>query len=245
MKNVRGYFWYKHFNFFYRIYLLYIKHKTFFPKKSYSEWGEDLFISKYFKNVNKGFYVDVGAYHPFFLSNTQLLFKNDWEGINVDINPTSIEIFENARPNDYNINVAISNKNKKYINYYTKNMINILSTTVIDSAKTAFLNNSFSTRKIKCRKLNYIISKTKFKNKKIDFLNIDTEKSEVDVLKSLNFRKYKPKLICIEIHLKNKNHHSLSLKSHPTSLYLKKKKYKRIWNKGYSFIFSRNINKLK
>ena len=242
MKKVRGYFWYRHFNFLYRFYLLYIKHKTFFPKKTYSEWGEDSFILKYFKNLDKGFYVDIGAYHPFFLSNTYLLFKKKWEGINIDINPTSIEIFNDARPNDYNVNAAVSNRNKRYINYYTKNMINLLSTTIISSAKLSFLNNSFNIRRAKCLRLNDIISKTKFKNRKIDFLNIDTEKSEVDVLKSLNFNKYKPKLICIEIHLKDKNHLTLPLKSHPTYLYLKSKKYKIIWRKGYSFIFSPNVS---
>ena len=239
MQNVRGYFWYKNFNFLYKFYLLYIKHKTFLPKKTYSEWGEDLFIIKYFKNLSKGFYVDIGAYHPFFLNNTQLLFQNTWEGINVDINQASIEIFNKARPNDCNFNVAISNKNKKYINYYTKNMINMLSTTMIDSAKTAFLNNSYIKRKVKCNKLDDIISKTKFKNRKIDFLNIDTEKSEVDVLKSLDFNKYKPKLICIEIHLTRKNKKRMPLKKHATYQYLNKKKYKLVWNRGYSFIFSR------
>ena len=241
MKKVRGYFWHKYFNFLYRLYLLYIKHKILFPKKTYSEWGEDLFILKHFKKLNKGFYIDVGAYHPFFLSNTQLLFKKKWEGINIDINPTSIEIFNNARPNDYNINAAVSNRNKKYINYYTKNIINLLSTTIIDAAKMSFLNNSFNIRKAKCCSLNNIISKTKFKNRRIDFLNIDTEKSEVDVLKSLNFGKHKPKLICVEIHLKDKNHLPLPLKTHPTYLYLKSKKYKMVWNKGYSFIFSPNV----
>ena len=242
MKKIRGYFWHRHFNFLYRFYLLYIKHKTLFPKKTYSEWGEDLFILKYFKNLHKGFYIDIGAYHPFFLSNTHSLFRKNWEGINIDINPVSIEIFNDARPNDYNVNAAVSNKNKKYINYYTKNMINLLSTTIISSAKLAFLNNSFTTRRTKCCKLNDIISKTKFKNRKIDFLNIDTEKSEVDVLKSLNFNKYQPKLICIEIHLKDKNHKPLSLKSNPTYLYLKNKKYKIIWRKGYSFIFAPNVS---
>jgi len=237
MKNVRGYFWYKNFNYLYRLYLLYIKHKTIFPKKTYSENGEDLFILKYFKNLNEGFYVDIGAYHPFFMSNTQLLFKKKWKGINIDINPTSIEIFNIARPNDYNINAAVSNKGKKYINYYTKNMINLLSTTLIKTAETAFLNNDFNTYKTRCHKLNDIIYKTKFKNRKIDFLNIDTEKSEVDVLKTLNFNKYKPKLICVEIHLKDKNHRSIPLNNHSTHLYLKSKKYKIVWKKGYSFIY--------
>ena len=138
MKKVRGYFFYKHFNFLYGLYLLYFKHKNFFPKKSYSMLGEDVYTLKYFENLDKGFYVDVGAYHPFFWSNTQLLFQKSWEGINIDINAASIEIFNKARPNDCNINVAVSNKNKKYINYYTKNIINTLSTTIASSAKTSF-----------------------------------------------------------------------------------------------------------
>ena len=240
MKNVRGYFWHRHFNYLYKLYLLYIKHKTILQKKTYSEWGEDLFILKYFKNLDEGFYVDVGAYHPFFLSNTNMLFKKKWKGINIDINPVSIEIFNVARPYDYNVNAAVSNKNKKYINYYTKNIINLLSTTVKNSAKTAFLNNSFTTQKTKCLTLNNIISKSNFKNRKIDFLNIDTEKSEVDVLKSINFKKYKPKLICIEIHLKAKDHKQVPLKTHLTYLYLKKKGYKIVWKKGYSFIFAKD-----
>ncbi len=235
MKNTRGYFFYKNFNFLYRLYLLYIKHKTFYPKNTYSMFGEDLFTKAYFKNINNGFYVDVGAYHPFFWSNTYLLFKKGWRGINIDINPASIEIFNDARPNDYNVNCAVTNKNKKYINYYTKNIINTLSTTVLSAAKTSFLKKNFNIYKAKCLKLNNIISKSKFKNKKIDFLNIDVEKSEVDVLKSLNFYKYKPKLICVEIHLENKN----KLKSHSTYTYLKKKKYKLVWNQGISFIFKK------
>lgn len=241
-KKVRGYFWYNNFKYLYELYLLYIKHKTFFPKKRYSQSGEDLFILKYFNKLGKGFYVDVGAYHPFFLNNTQLLFKKNWEGINIDINPTTIEIFNIARPNDYNINAAASNKNKKYINFYTKNMINLLSTTVKTAAETAFLNNSFSTYKTRCNSLNHIITKTKFKNRKIDFLNIDTEKSEVDVLKSLNFKKYKPKLICVEIHLRDKNHRKIYLKTHPTHKYLKRKKYKIVWKKGYSFIYKPTLS---
>jgi len=101
------------------------------------------------------------------------------------------------------------------------------------------LKGGYNIRKAKCYKLNDIISKTKFKNRRIDFLNIDTEKSEVDVLKSLNFNKYKPKLICVEIHLKNIK----QLKSHQTYLFLKRKKYRIVWYKGFSFIFAPNVKR--
>jgi len=233
-KNVRGYFFYKNFNYLYKLYLLYIKHKIFFLKKTYSMFGEDLFALKFFRNMNNGFYVDVGAYHPFFWNNTQLFFKKNWEGINIDLNPASIEIFNLARPNDYNVNAAVSNRNKKYISYYTKNIINALGTTVKTVAKTSFLKGNYDTRRTKCMKLNNIISKTKFKNRKIDFLNIDTEKNEIEVLKSLNFNKYKPKLICIEIHLKNKK----LLKFHPTYLYLKRNRYEKIGYRRFTYFFA-------
>ena len=232
-KNVRGYFFYKNFNYLYKLYLLYIKHNIFFPKKSYSMLGEDLFISKFFKNINNGFYVDVGAYHPFFWNNTYLLFKKKWEGINIDVNSVSIEIFNSARPNDYNVNCAITNKNKKYVKYYSRNMINALATTVKSAAKTSFLKGNYVTQKVRCSKQNAVIAKTKFKNRKIDFLNIDTEKNEVEVLKSLNFKKYKPKLILVEIHSKNKK----TLISHPTYVYLRKKKYKKIDQRGDTYFF--------
>ena len=56
------------------IYYLYYRPKIFFPKNSYSSFGEDLIINKFFKKKN-GFYVDVGAYHPLEDNNTFLLYK--------------------------------------------------------------------------------------------------------------------------------------------------------------------------
>ena len=63
------------------------------PKKSYSLFQEDLFIKKYFRNKTKGFYIDVGCYHPLDGNNTHLLHAKGWNGINFDINFYSIELF--------------------------------------------------------------------------------------------------------------------------------------------------------
>ena len=64
---------------------IYIKHKYFIKKKSYSMDGEDLFIIDYFKHRKLGFYVDVGCYHPIHRNNTFLLHNKGWHGINIDI----------------------------------------------------------------------------------------------------------------------------------------------------------------
>ena len=52
------------------IHNIYFKHKFFIKKKSYSMDGEDIFLNDYFKDKTKGFYVDVGCYHPIHRNNT-------------------------------------------------------------------------------------------------------------------------------------------------------------------------------
>ena len=61
---------------------IYIKEKYFINKKSYSMDGEDLEIIKHFEGISNGYYVDAGCYHPLRLSNTYLLYKKNWRGIN-------------------------------------------------------------------------------------------------------------------------------------------------------------------
>ena len=85
---------------------IYVKNNYFVKKKSYSMNGEDLFINNYFKD-KIGFYVDVGAYHPLELSNTYLLYKRGWSGINIDINSLSIDYFNFLRPDDINIHIEL------------------------------------------------------------------------------------------------------------------------------------------
>ena len=143
-------------------YNLYVRNLKFFFKNSQSQFGEDKKIVKLFLYDKKGIYLDLGCFHPIRQNNTYLLHKLGWKGINIDLNPLSIELFNLARPNDYNVNAAVSNRNKKYISYYTKNIINTLGTTVKTVAKTSFLKGNYDTRRTKCMKLNNIISKNYF-----------------------------------------------------------------------------------
>ena len=215
------------------IYNLYWKHKSFLPKKQYSCFGEDLFIKDFFENDNEGFYVDVGSYHPFFWNNTYLLYKKNWNGINIDANPLSTELFNIARKDDYNFNFAVTNKKKNKIKLFYRRKMNVLNTTDENFAKRNF-PNGYESREIECLSLNNILEKTRFKNKIVDFLNVDVENTEKDVLESLNFDVYKPRLICIEIHTKNHER----FENNSTFKFLDEKGYKIVWKKEYSYIFS-------
>jgi len=205
-------------------------------------FGEDLFIQDYFKNKPKGYYIDVGCYHPLDGNNTQLLYKNGWSGINFDINYYSIKLFNFLRKRDLNIHSGISRKKNKLTMYYRKE-INMLNTLDEKIAKIHF-RNGYKKKNIQVNTLNFFISKKFKKLNRIDFINIDVEGYELDALKSLNFSTYKPQLICIEIHNIKKMYDTnyKYLKSNNVYNYLIDKNYKVIWKNKYSFIFERKNN---
>ena len=225
------------------LYFTFYRPKIFFPKKSYSVFKEDLFIQKYFKGKPKGFYIDVGCYHPLEGNNTYLLYKNGWAGINFDINNYSIKLFDFLRRRDLNIHCGIS-KQKGRLTMYHRKEINMLNTLDEKIAKIHF-RNGYKKTNVQTNTLNFFISKKFKKLNKIDFINIDVEGYELNVLKSLNFSTYKPQLICIEIHNTKKMYDAnyKYLKSNEVYNYLIKKKYRAIWKNKYSFIFERKYNK--
>ena len=81
--------------------------------KSYSQEGEDIILARIFGKQQNGFYVDVGAHHPYRFSNTYFFYKRGWKGINIDAMPGSMKIFNKYRPRDKNIEAGISDTKKK------------------------------------------------------------------------------------------------------------------------------------
>ena len=99
---------------FFKLYLIYfaLKYKFFTNKKSYSQFGEDIVVQNYFGDFI-GTYVDVGCFHPIKYSNTALLHKKGWKGFNIDLNETSIKLFNVCRKDDVNLVACLSDKNEE------------------------------------------------------------------------------------------------------------------------------------
>jgi hypothetical protein len=76
---------------------------------SHAQQAEDLHIQRYFGTRGHGFYVDIGADHPFQYSNTQLFYSRGWRGINIEPNPDQFVFFPQYRPQDTNLNLAVGN----------------------------------------------------------------------------------------------------------------------------------------
>ena len=225
-------------NSFFKYYFYFIKnYKLIKSSKSFSQEGEDKFLLEYFKDRINGFYIDVGAFHPYRINNTYLLYKKGFRGINIDISATSIDFFDLARPDDVNLNVGASDKFEKKFFFSKKNLSfhNTLSKSLAESdIQTEPFKKKYS---ISCKPLDEIIEKTKFSNRAIDFLNIDAEGYDYQVLLGLNLKKYNPEVICIEISplvdKKNEHYKDTIIYEH-----LIKHGYKLSWKGFNSFIFT-------
>ena len=80
---------------------------------SYSIEGEDRIVrTLLWRKHDKGFYVDVGAHHPFRFSNTYLFYTQGWSGINIDATPGSMKAFNKYRPRDINLEVGVGRGRK-------------------------------------------------------------------------------------------------------------------------------------
>ena len=171
------------------------KRKFKYQKQSYSFNGVDLIVNYIFKNKKEGFYLDIGAQHPISNNNTYILFKRGWKGINIDLDKKNIDLFKIARPDDFNLNYAISDTEKEVdlFFYHDSSPINTLSKKVSNFQKA----NVSQVKKIKTTTLDKVLDEISLQHR-IDYMNIDVEGYEEQVLKGFNINKFKPYVISIE-----------------------------------------------
>lgn len=187
----------------YNIYLyynLYIRHKSYLKRTHYSQWGEDKYINDFFKEKRDGIYLDIGCFHPVMYSNTCLLYRKGWRGINIDINPTSIDLFNIVRPKDTNLCTTINQIKETFKVYYDDpfSPLNNLDKRFHENLKN---KSKRSVKKItvESKSMKEILNISKI-DKCIDFINIDVEGWDYKILKNIDLNQLKPKLISVETH---------------------------------------------
>ncbi|MCD7972296.1 MAG: FkbM family methyltransferase [Candidatus Azobacteroides sp.] len=177
---------------------------NFFPSllyafTSYSQEGEDMVVKSLFENKKgyKGFYVDIGAHHPFRFSNTAYFYKKGWRGINIEPTPGAINIFNRFRKKDINIQGAIGLSDKPLLFYqFNEPALNGFDKRLSESRHHG--DNKYeiiNTTEIAVSKLSTVLDSCLEEGKKIDFLTLDVEGMEMEVLKSNDWFKYKPDYI--------------------------------------------------
>ena len=184
-------------------YVLYkeLKQLHQFSKYSFSQQGEDLIIENIFQylKIEKPVYLDIGAWNPVVDNNTFLFYRKGSRGVLVEPNPYFVEMIRNVRPQDIVVPLAVTVDGRRAeLDYYLvndgKSGWNTFSAE--QAMKLQSQGNTIKTIRMQSIGINDIIKK--YLTKAPDLLSIDIEGMDLAVLKSLDWKSYRPRVICVE-----------------------------------------------
>ncbi len=169
--------------------------KILFSKRQrrqyYSQFGEDAVLGELFgRRKRKGTYIDVGCYHPRKHSNTFMFYKRGWRGILIDIEKSKTIACKLVRPGDVVLHAGVSNISG-FARYYAPKRFSVL--TSLSQRRSDFKPIG----DIECVTLTELLD-THLTHTTIDLLSVDVEGHDLNVLRSLDFSKYRPGVIVIE-----------------------------------------------
>jgi FkbM family methyltransferase len=167
---------------------------------SYSQCGEDLIVSYIFQQLNKSnfTYLDIGAHHPKILSNTYSFYKSGIRGVCVEPDPYLYKIFKEERPEDICLNIGVGVSNKKEADFYIMSEKGINTFSKDEAEKIESQGKYFIEKIIKIPLININEVIEKYFDNGPDFISLDVEGLDFEILKTFNFEKYKPDVFCIE-----------------------------------------------
>jgi FkbM family methyltransferase len=174
-----------------------------YPEHHFSQGGEDITLIQILKGYNllktDGFFVDVGAFHPYSDSNTFTLYTMGWRGINIDARPNSMTAFNKYRPEDINLEIGISKQNSVLDFYYfdDNSTMNSFSKEYLESI--GMMKHVNKVMKVTTSPLKEILQNQPIPADGIDYMNIDAEGLDLEVIHSNDFERFRPKIISVEV----------------------------------------------
>lgn len=168
------------------------------PRECYAQDGEDLILDRLLDGQRMGFFVDVGAHHPLRFSNTFLFYRRGWTGINIDAEPGSMRPFRKHRPRDINVECGVAaSAGKLPYHRFNEPALNTFD------EREAHLKNQppyFLVEKVDVavRRLDDLLNEHLPAGQAIDFLTIDVEGKDREVLMSNDWARYRPRFILAE-----------------------------------------------
>ncbi len=163
---------------------------------SYAQIGEDVLLRRVFPPHYAGFYIDVGANHPVYCSVTKHFYDSGWQGINIEPGTVFADV-ERHRTRDLNLNVAVS-KERSSLTFYEFPNANALSTL---SQEVASMHRDAGQpcveRTVPVRTLTDICEEH-VGERTIDFMSIDVEGRELEVIQGADWTRFRPRVMLVE-----------------------------------------------
>ncbi|WP_158448986.1 FkbM family methyltransferase [Nonlabens marinus] len=170
---------------------------------TFSRTGDDIQLLKLVNFAQPGTYVDVGCWHPIKASNTYRFYARGWKGICIDANPLIKTTFNKYRPNDNFVNCLIGSESSVDMEYFlleeefsSMNTLDyqfLLDHGIQDKIKTIL--------KLPVLSLKSVLDQHLTTSDKLAFFDVDVEGYDLEVLKSNDWLKYRPKVVMVESNL--------------------------------------------
>jgi FkbM family methyltransferase len=163
---------------------------------SYAQNFEDVMLERLFAGQERGFYVDVGAWDPDRLSTTKHFYLRGWRGINIEPIESRFRMFRETRPHDANLNVAIAAEPGETVFWICRedDSRSTAETGAADALKAEGL--TLLETRVPTRRLDEIFAEQGVGD--IDFLKIDVEGLEAEVIGTMAFERWRPRVLVIE-----------------------------------------------
>jgi FkbM family methyltransferase len=163
---------------------------------SFAQEGEDLILERLFERQPAGIYVDVGAHHPVRFSNTYLLYRRGWHGVNIDAAPGSMAAFDRMRPRDVNLEVGVTARAETRDLY----VFNEPALNTFDADRARSLERPpyriTGVHPVRCAPLAELLREHAIGE--IDLLSVDAEGFDFEVLQTVAWEVARPRVVITE-----------------------------------------------
>lgn len=176
------------------------KDRGLYRKNAFSQFGEDVFLIHFFHDQPTGYYADFGAHHPFRFSNTRALYEQGWCGLNVDATPGTTDLFANSNGRDTIIECGVAEAAKTLPYFlFEDGALNSFDPSAVETYKEIYNVVPIEIRPIKCLPIMEIMERH-FDFPHCDFINVDIEGLDYQVLKTFDFQsRFRPKVFSCEL----------------------------------------------
>lgn len=167
------------------------------PSLSYSQRCEDLYLACCFEGRGDGFYIDVGAGHPVYDNVSFAFYLNGWRGITVEPNPDLARLARSVRPRD-RLHELLLGATAGTATFYRVDDFHGLSTMYAPLAVAAgsYFGKTSEPMPLPVTTLADLCRQ--HAPRAIDFLKVDVEGAEHDVLAGADFRRFRPRVVVVE-----------------------------------------------
>jgi FkbM family methyltransferase len=204
-------------------------------EQSFSQFGEDVLVWKYFGDEAAGFFVDVGANDPEAVSQTFFLEKKGWSGILIEPQSACCERLRQIRTQSHVLQLACGSPEQR-----GKALLRL------EGQLSRLTDTSSATEKceeVQIMTLDEILDRTP--HPQIDFLSIDVEGFELQVLQGFDLQKHSPRLILLEDNFPNRLQVHRHMKHHGYKLVKRTGCNNWYIPKGQTFTMTTTMEKAK